>query len=99
MNRRGLMLLVLSTMVMPSVLLLCLGCNQTGGGSENANVFEQLKQKTLTKRIAASSYPLVAMTQSIAGEDYEVWMPSKACLLYTSPSPRDSTLSRMPSSA
>jgi len=76
-NRRGLMLLVLSTMVMPSVLLLCLGCNQTGGGSENANVFEQLKQKTLTKRIAASSYPL-AMTQSIAGEDYEVWMPTKA---------------------
>ena len=26
-------------------------------------------------------------------------MPSKSCLLYTSPSPRDATLSRMPSSA
>ena len=27
------------------------------------------------------------------------WMPSKVCLLYTSPSPRDRTRSRMPSSA
>ena len=26
-------------------------------------------------------------------------LPSKSCLLYTSPSPRDATLSRMPSSA
>ena len=31
---------------------------------------------------------------------YEISMqPFKACLLYTSPSPRDATLSRMPSSA
>ena len=28
-----------------------------------------------------------------------ITMPTKACLLYTSPSPRDATLSRMPSSA
>ena len=27
------------------------------------------------------------------------WVPYKTCLLYTSPSPRDATLSRMPSSA
>src|SRR5665811_1639010 len=27
------------------------------------------------------------------------WVPSEACLLYTSPSPRDRTRSRMPSSA
>ena len=38
-------------------------------------------------------------------EDGPVWMVNlmkyreKACLLYTSPSPRDATLSRMPSSA
>ena len=34
--------------------------------------------------------------------DYEIYTPcdlTKACLLYTSPSPRDATLSRMPSSA
>ena len=29
----------------------------------------------------------------------EVYVASKSCLLYTSPSPRDSTSSRMPSSA
>ena len=29
----------------------------------------------------------------------EVWEPWLSCLLYTSPSPRDATLSRMPSSA
>ena len=28
-----------------------------------------------------------------------IWERNKACLLYTSPSPRDATLSRMPSSA
>ena len=27
------------------------------------------------------------------------WFPFNSCLLYTSPSPRDATLSRMPSSA
>ena len=29
----------------------------------------------------------------------EIWAPNKDCLLYTSPSPRDGLLSRMPSSA
>ena len=78
MKRRVLNWLVLSTMVMPSILFLCSGCDQTGNGSKDTNVFEQLQQKTLAKRIAASSYPLVAMTQSIVGEGYEVWMPAKA---------------------
>ena len=34
-------------------------------------------------------------------DDYnmEAWLQSKICLLYTSPSPRDGLLSRMPSSA
>ena len=34
-------------------------------------------------------------------EDYPEWYQQvvRACLLYTSPSPRDATLSRMPSSA
>ena len=30
---------------------------------------------------------------------YEAWSPIEGCLLYTSPSPRDRTRSRMPSSA
>ena len=30
---------------------------------------------------------------------FDGWAPEKACLLYTSPSPRDGLLSRMPSSA
>ena len=78
MKRRVLNWLVLSTMVMPSILFLCSGCDQTGNGPKNTNAFEKLQQKALQKRIAASSYPLVAMTQSIAGEGYEVWMPAKA---------------------
>ena len=35
----------------------------------------------------------------IIERDYGCGDPSKYCLLYTSPSPRDATLSRMPSSA
>ena len=31
--------------------------------------------------------------------NFEISTPMMACLLYTSPSPRDATLSRMPSSA
>ena len=30
---------------------------------------------------------------------YKTFLPHRDCLLYTSPSPRDATLSRMPSSA
>lgn len=78
MKRRVLNVLLGITVVMPSILFLCSGCEQTGSRPKNTNVFEKLQQKTLQKRIAASSYPLVAMTQSIVGEDYEVWMPAKA---------------------
>ena len=38
--------------------------------------------------------PEVQIQDNVDGHD-----PQKACLLYTSPSPRDATLSRMPSSA
>ena len=37
------------------------------------------------------------MRKNIKGVQFERW--NHACLLYTSPSPRDATLSRMPSSA
>ena len=39
----------------------------------------------------------VVMMRAILGREAEV--REKTCLLYTSPSPRDATLSRMPSSA
>ena len=32
-------------------------------------------------------------------KNQDKWMPCKNCLLYTSPSPRDTEVSRMPSSA
>ena len=34
-----------------------------------------------------------------AADTFDLVLPPGACLLYTSPSPRDATLSRMPSSA
>ena len=43
-----------------------------------------------------AAYNYVAMEQAIADAGLE---PSDVCLLYTSPSPRDGLLSRMPSSA
>lgn len=76
--RKRELVLILGMMVIPSILFLLLGCDQTTKGSKNGNTFEQLQQEALTKRIAASSYPLLAMAQSIAGEGYEVWMPSQA---------------------
>ena len=41
----------------------------------------------------------VAKDLSFIIEDYKVIVDKSTCLLYTSPSPRDATLSRMPSSA
>ena len=39
------------------------------------------------------------IVEAVRGDDYPVTERSIDCLLYTSPSPRDATLSRMPSSA
>ena len=41
----------------------------------------------------------VTLTQGYNPDEYEVLDQSDDCLLYTSPSPRDGLLSRMPSSA
>ena len=44
----------------------------------------------------------LATTRQLADVEIEVWHPAEDddyCLLYTSPSPRDGLLSRMPSSA
>ena len=63
---------------------------------------------TLTEKLAAALAPRLSMavvTNDIyTREDAEALMraqvlPSERCLLYTSPSPRDLSTSRMPSSA
>ena len=38
-------------------------------------------------------------SSTITPEAWHFWPPCRTCLLYTSPSPRDGLLSRMPSSA
>ena len=64
---------------------------------------------TLAKRLAVhyglgyldtgKLYRAVAQTLLTAGQSPDDAKAAKHCLLYTSPSPRDATLSRMPSSA
>ena len=59
--------------------------------------------KTITAVAAvlatAAFAPAVATAQIFKGETAGVGDPVHTCLLYTSPSPRDRTRSRMPSSA
>ena len=43
--------------------------------------------------------PLIAKDQIRVAKKFNAYAVSHGCLLYTSPSPRDATLSRMPSSA
>ena len=72
------------------------------GGAGNgvvqlASVVEKLfsrKMAVLLKERIEYSPTLTRDPETFAGEE-----SGKACLLYTSPSPRDATLSRMPSSA
>ena len=47
---------------------------------------------------SVSSYTVIDGTYG-DGTSYSLQRPNYSCLLYTSPSPRDATLSRMPSSA
>ena len=59
--------------------------------------FSLAPQSDLQKDVA-SLKPLFADLQAALGIPVEVVMPT-SCLLYTSPSPRDLSTSRMPSSA
>ena len=51
------------------------------------------------KAIEGRTFYLVRWELNIPGIDLRCHKPSNDCLLYTSPSPRDTDLSRMPSSA
>ena len=55
----------------------------------------KLEDKYL-KRAGLDYWPLVTVNKY---ENFEKFLTSKSCLLYTSPSPRDLSTSRMPSSA
>ena len=63
----------------------------------STSISKQVKQETKGMHADAGSNQTFG-----TGDHVYVWMYSTtpgACLLYTSPSPRDATLSRMPSSA
>ena len=45
------------------------------------------------------NYPIISIEDGMDEDDWDGWIALNACLLYTSPSPRDRQKSRMPSSA
>ena len=64
---------------------------------------KQIVTSLLSKFVEELTSDLAASAQAIVDHDTELLRQIahriKGCLLYTSPSPRDATLSRMPSSA
>ena len=58
---------------------------------------QQPQQGAYNQNSAAGTFAAGAAAAGVAGAATQ--QPTPACLLYTSPSPRDATLSRMPSSA
>ena len=79
---------------------------ESGGVIINIASVSAVRPSPGTAAYGAAKAGLLSLTQSLAVE----WAPKvrvtavtagmvKTCLLYTSPSPRDATLSRMPSSA
>ena len=64
---------------------------------KNINVSD--KEKAQIKNISGSLSEMVHKVKEEDSKKTLVELLSQVCLLYTSPSPRDATLSRMPSSA
>ena len=63
--------------------------NNFPGGELSASAFFSIHEKTILTHCGQESTPTLRVVQQTVD----------SCLLYTSPSPRDATLSRMPSSA
>ena len=57
------------------------------------------KEKTNWHRIVIFNDGLAGVVESYVKKGSKLYIEGQFCLLYTSPSPRDSALSRMPSSA
>ena len=73
---------------------------QKYGASMHNEVINELIQETYPKAISENNIRPASSPQiSIDSEDPKKPLSYSACLLYTSPSPRDGTKSRMPSSA
>ena len=51
------------------------------------------------KRASMDYYDYLELKKHLSWEKFYEWSKDNSCLLYTSPSPRDRTRSRMPSSA
>ena len=75
--------------------------NKYGHPFEVVNVLENMnKREALSKMTNWPTLPKVFIDGKFYGDtDILDEMEAKGCLLYTSPSPRDELLSRMPSSA
>ena len=67
------------------------------GNDDNLEVSIKINKPDFSKNIIAKGS--VGLAESYIRGDFETDDLSKFCLLYTSPSPRDGLLSRMPSSA
>ena len=55
--------------------------------------------KDMTERNIKATNPYSGQSEMLTPEEHKLYIQIKDCLLYTSPSPRDRTRSRMPSSA
>ena len=58
-----------------------------------------LKRQSTNKRLLNGKGLIYTQYEDIEAQSVGAFLVPKGCLLYTSPSPRDGLLSRMPSSA
>ena len=75
------------------VLFFLFGCVAPG------TTFEELDQSQIDEAIAIIKNTELAKPVERSRKESVILVEDIICLLYTSPSPRDATLSRMPSSA
>ena len=68
-------------------------------GDQLRKYIQDRTEETGGLRISQASALRVLIASGLRTAGYEITLQAPACLLYTSPSPRDRTRSRMPSSA
>ena len=87
-----------------SVLILQAANKKKGSDQPNLNkvasiTWDQVKDIAETKMKDLNAFKVSSAMKMVAGTARSMGVKVKGCLLYTSPSPRDGLLSRMPSSA
>ena len=70
-----------------------------GGQVEILNNGQSLRYKPAVETFGTETFGYIVDGELFANVEVDIPAPVSDCLLYTSPSPRDATLSRMPSSA